>query len=176
MDAERRDAAKQTEPGHNVVKTEWKTRNDISLFHEADNNKKVECWIKLHKIKLVPPTTKKLFNKDSQPWPNPRFFTGHDKHWDTLTKRLYKCRCCVFQMRHLVLRLSAFQSVPGLQDYTSRTVLAPIVTVTKPQIYRASGREVAKPKLHSRRKKPQRVGRDKHGKCWAASLHKSFTH
>lgn len=137
---------------------------------------KVECWIKLHKIKLVPPTTKKLFNKDSQPWPNRRFFTGHDKRWDTLTRRLYKCRCCVFQMRHLVLRLSAFQSVPGLQDYTSRTVLAPIVTVTKPQIYRASGREVAKPKLHSRRKKPQRVGRDKHGKCWAASLHKSFTH
>lgn len=50
-------------------------------------------------------------------------------------------------------QLSVFQSVPGLQDYSGHAVLAPIVTVTKLQIYEASGREMANPQLHSRGKK-----------------------
>lgn len=69
-----------------------------------------------------------------------------------------------------------FSLVPRLKDYTSRTVLAPIVSVTKLQIYRAPGREMAKIKLHSRSKTPHRVGSDTHRKRWAASLHQAFTH
>lgn len=92
-------------------------------------------WKGSDKIKLALPT-KKLFNKDSRPWHSPAP-AGFRKDYK---KCLVSANDVSFHSGSAeVIICGVFQSVPGIRDYSSNAVLAPIVSVTKHRFIRPAG-------------------------------------